>query len=708
MQQMLENKVRHCEELEQELQHLQEAVSRRSIELTIEAKESEEADRKVTAQLSEELQEKHREIAELQAAAADNTVRWADLESRLKEAEGFLSPVTPRKRSRLTDAAAAARSLAVAALAVSSPPSSPAASKLAGDVAKTPVYTNGKVSCTITLDTDFAKVGTPGTKARQQFEFFLTSDLAEASGLPRKEFDIKKLAPGSVVVDLEILAQKSGKTALQVAENLKFQTYNPKSVLKGGQVTRSIQTFEIQPIAPSTSVAAPTASDASRIVGKLKVALIAAHAARAEAETEAEKAVLACGEVLSKVTVQQGEITMKESELNAKQIELTETHRELTILSEELSAVKMARDILQRNCDELKGEVEKLTTQLEIRVTKEEVNLLMDQLERQKEEAAILRSAVLRMQGGESEQVVKMEEETMTLKSQLVEARYELKTSEKEVIRLKNELIHLQTLESEEGIRAVEEASQLRVTVLDLKEDIKTLELRRAEEVAILEAEKSRLGEVLAAGARRCAALETAVAELESKVTVQQREMTVKETELNEKQIELTEKHMELTILLEDLSAVNMARDIFQRNCDELQLSCSSLKVTSEHSKATCAALQLEVQKTVADMKARVHTMCLEFQTRVQLLEENEDEMRQELVALALTFKSHPGSQPEGVAMADMVSESPSPRSVRLESRLDVMRYQLHEEEERRQREVLRDFSLGSLLWFLRVCFIKS
>jgi len=39
---------------------------------------------------------------------------------------------------------------------------------------------------------------------------------------------------------------------------------------------------------------------------------------------------------------------------------------------------------------------------------------------------------------------------------------------------------------------------------VELKHDLKSLELQRFEEVAILETEKTRFGDVLAAGARRC------------------------------------------------------------------------------------------------------------------------------------------------------------------------------------------------------------
>ena len=72
------------------------------------------------------------------------------------------------------------------------------------------------------------------------------------------------------------------------------------------------------------------------------------------------------------------------------------------------------------------------------------------------------------------------------------------------------------------------------------EQDSKAHELRRAEEVAILEAEKVRLGEVLSAGARRCVELEAKVQELEGKVHEIQGEIGVLDSRMGEKDADIT------------------------------------------------------------------------------------------------------------------------------------------------------------------------
>jgi predicted nuclease with TOPRIM domain len=71
-------------------------------------------------------------------------------------------------------------------------------------------------------------------------------------------------------------------------------------------------------------------------------------------------------------------------------------------------------------------------------------------------------------------------------------------------------------------------------------QDSKAHELRRAEEVAILEAEKVRLGEVLSAGARRCAELEAQVQELDGRADEAQGEVDVMHSRMREKEAEIT------------------------------------------------------------------------------------------------------------------------------------------------------------------------
>jgi len=65
------------------------------------------------------------------------------------------------------------------------------------------------VDITLTLGLEFSKAGSKGSQERSNFERTLVRELTQATGIPREVqtcFVIKQLSPGSVVVDLSILA----------------------------------------------------------------------------------------------------------------------------------------------------------------------------------------------------------------------------------------------------------------------------------------------------------------------------------------------------------------------------------------------------------------------------------------------------------------------------------------------------------------------
>ena len=100
------------------------------------------------------------------------------------------------------------------------------------------------------LNMDFQAVGQQGSTERQNFTQDLTQDLADASGTGASEFNILKLSPGSVIVDM--LAPP------KAAQEIQRQSLDPKSRLRNGKVTRFTDTIRLptvkqqsQPLLPA-------------------------------------------------------------------------------------------------------------------------------------------------------------------------------------------------------------------------------------------------------------------------------------------------------------------------------------------------------------------------------------------------------------------------------------------------------------------------
>jgi chromosome segregation ATPase len=458
----------------------------------------------------------------------------------------------------------------------------------------------------ITLDMDIAHAGTVGTKSRQQFEFFLISDLAEASGLVRANFEVKLVEAGSVVVHVEIRGEvANGKTSHHVAESLRLQANDPRSLLRAGQVTRKIKSFDIK----AGHLALPATMDdrqqrhkeqpeerkqqLSSWVENLKQALIMAMKSHAEAQAEIEALATKLGD----------------SE--------TETHA-------------------------LREQVGSMNAQLAAQDASEQINQLHAQLEREREETDKMREKLKNLKELESDQIKRAQVEVNELKARLLEARQDIQKGGEEIGRLKDMVSRLEALQREHVLKSEEELLKSKAKALEHKEDLKSLDLRRKEEVAILESEKTRLGEVLAAGARRCADLEKDVTRLEARI--------------HDQVIVLADKQKELGDLSKSFSASTAEREMLQKRCREIQDIC---------------------QQQLSDLRQRVNTNCASFEADVRQLQQSEAELRQQVV-------DHQSVLSEGKH-----TDFPSPTCLQLQSRLDVLRYQLHEEEERREREVL-------------------
>ena len=457
----------------------------------------------------------------------------------------------------------------------------------------------------ITLDMDFANVGALGTKSRQQFEFFLTSDLAEASGLERTKFEVKLVEPGSVVVHAEVRGDVAkGKTSQSVAEDLRMQANNPKSLLRAGQITRSIKSFVIKvgsSARPATIVHGQQEYKEHLEVHKeqlgtwvenLKQALIATARARVQAEAEVE----------------------------AMTTKFKEAETETFALREKVGSMK---------------------TQLEAQDPSEQINQLNLELERERENSIKMQEKLKNIKELESEQMKRAQREAEELKARLLEASQKLQKSEEEAGRLKDRVSRLEALDREQ-VKVAEELSKSKAKLLQQKEDLMSLELRRKEEVAILESQKTRLGEVLAAGARRCADLEKEVARLEARV--------------HEQDNALKDMQKEMSDLSESLTASIEARDVLQQKCQEIQGSC---------------------QRQLSELRQQLNRRCSSFEADVWQLQQRECELRQQVV-------DHLPVPGEG-RHADVQSQQ-----LHLESRLDALRCHLHEEEKRHKREVLR------------------
>jgi hypothetical protein len=95
----------------------------------------------------------------------------------------------------------------------------------------------GMVEMNMRLHMDFRSVGQEGSTQRQMFIRDLRQDLADASGMYTADFNILKISPGSVVVDVN-----APETA---AQEIHRQSLDLNSRLRCGKLTRVIDTITL-------------------------------------------------------------------------------------------------------------------------------------------------------------------------------------------------------------------------------------------------------------------------------------------------------------------------------------------------------------------------------------------------------------------------------------------------------------------------------
>ena len=97
------------------------------------------------------------------------------------------------------------------------------------------------VDLQLKLGLDFMAAGEQGSPARALFEQNLTRDLSQATSVHSNRFLIKKVSPGSVIVDLEIVKNFNswdmGPEPQHVAADLERQVNDPNSPLRNGWLT---------------------------------------------------------------------------------------------------------------------------------------------------------------------------------------------------------------------------------------------------------------------------------------------------------------------------------------------------------------------------------------------------------------------------------------------------------------------------------------
>ena len=86
------------------------------------------------------------------------------------------------------------------------------------------------VEMNLQLDMDFQAAGQEGSIQRQIFIKDLKQDLADSSGMGTSDFNILKVSPGSVIVDME--------APENAAQDIQRQSLDPNSRLRSGKITR--------------------------------------------------------------------------------------------------------------------------------------------------------------------------------------------------------------------------------------------------------------------------------------------------------------------------------------------------------------------------------------------------------------------------------------------------------------------------------------
>jgi len=166
---------------------------------------------------------------------------------------------------------------------------------------------------------DFRSAGPDGSQQRAAFTRDLLLDLAAAAALTPAHFTLRKLAPGSILVDADIRCAKEPYRTRQralyhpycdlltlacisgvpnpaaVAAHLEAQVYDPRSPLRTGAVTRFTQCIKLAPANPveALPLEAPIVAAALSGAGNLFIrARLEEEDGKALAELEKEAAAV--------------------------------------------------------------------------------------------------------------------------------------------------------------------------------------------------------------------------------------------------------------------------------------------------------------------------------------------------------------------------------------------------------------------------------
>jgi hypothetical protein len=97
------------------------------------------------------------------------------------------------------------------------------------------------------LDMSFSVAGETGSSRRDIFGKHLLDDLAGASNLKQDNYSIKRVSPGSIIVDIQLVPSSSVQSTqlVSVVEDLKRQATDPDSRLRAGILTRNITSIQL-------------------------------------------------------------------------------------------------------------------------------------------------------------------------------------------------------------------------------------------------------------------------------------------------------------------------------------------------------------------------------------------------------------------------------------------------------------------------------
>ena len=95
------------------------------------------------------------------------------------------------------------------------------------------------VDMQLKLGLDFIVAGQPKTPERASFEETLICDLSNASGHDPASFEVQRVSPGSIIIDMRIHpdASGAGPEPQDTALNIARQAKDPASRLRNGVLT---------------------------------------------------------------------------------------------------------------------------------------------------------------------------------------------------------------------------------------------------------------------------------------------------------------------------------------------------------------------------------------------------------------------------------------------------------------------------------------